>query len=107
MEAKEDTLHLLTQSQRELQLFLKTNNNQNHQKIELYGNPTTKGLNHFQPDGRRDSVADGWKVTEMQCGVERKPQWRNGWSHIQVWWTKIRRDTLGESKASLRSERTA
>ena len=35
-------LRLLTQPQRELQLYLKTNNNQNCQEIRLYGSPTTK-----------------------------------------------------------------
>ena len=37
-------LHLLEQPQRELQLDLKANDSQNHQKIELYGSPTTKDL---------------------------------------------------------------
>ena len=44
MEAWVDMLHLLMQLQRELQPFLKTNNNQNCQKIELYGNLTSKDL---------------------------------------------------------------
>ena len=37
-------LHLLTQPQRELQLYHKTNNNQNCRKIKLYGSLTTKDL---------------------------------------------------------------
>ena len=37
-------LHLLEQPQRELQLDLKANDSQNHQKIELYGSLTTKDL---------------------------------------------------------------
>ena len=44
MEAWVDTLCLLAQPQRELQLYLKTNNNQNCQKIKLYGSLTTKDL---------------------------------------------------------------
>ena len=39
-----DTLHLLTQPQRDLQLNLKTDNTQNCQKTKPYGSPTTKDL---------------------------------------------------------------
>ena len=44
MEAWVNTLCLLAQPQKELQLNLKSNNTQNCQKIELYGIPTTKDL---------------------------------------------------------------
>ena len=42
VEMKVDMLHLLAQPQKELQLDLKTDNTQNHQKIELYGSLTPR-----------------------------------------------------------------
>ena len=47
-------LRLFAQPQKELQLHLKINNNQNHQKIRLHGNLTTT----FIQMGRRGG--DGW-----------------------------------------------
>ena len=43
--------HLLAQPQQKLQLDYKKNISQNHQKIKLYGSPTTKELkSHIQTD---------------------------------------------------------
>ena len=44
MEAYVDTLRLLEQPPKELQLNLKTSNTQNCQKIKLYGSHTAKDL---------------------------------------------------------------
>ena len=44
METKVNTLHLIAQPQKELQIDLRTSNTQNRQKIELYGSLTTQDL---------------------------------------------------------------
>ena len=60
---------------KELQLNLKTNDNLNCQKIELYGSPTTKDLK--KPHSSR------WVGgMETQSGMGR---WWSGLSHIYVW----------------------
>ena len=56
MEAWVDTLCLLAQPQRELQLYLKTNNNQNCLKIELYGSPATNDLKESHSSRQVGSV---------------------------------------------------
>ena len=50
-----------------LQLYLKTNTTQNHQKIELYGSPTTKDLK--KPQSSR-IYRERQRGKEMQCGIE-------------------------------------
>ena len=79
-------LHLLAQLQKESQLDIKTNNTQNHQKIELYGNATTKDLKKQHSSRQVGGV-------QTPCGAERQQQ-QNGWSHIHMRWIKIRRGTL-------------
>ena len=44
MEAQVNMLHFFAQLQKKIELDLKTNTTQNHQKIKLYGNLTTKDL---------------------------------------------------------------
>ena len=100
-------LCLLTQPKKELQTGLRTNNTQNHQKIELYGNQITKDLK--KPLSSRwiggAEMQKGQRATEMQCGTE---GWRlNGQSYIHVWWIKMGRDTLGASDASPGPDHTA
>ena len=99
MEAQVNMLHLFVQQklQPKLQASLKTYNTQNYQKIELYGSLTTKDL--------KKSHSSRWVgVPEMLRGVER---WQNRWSHIHMWWIKIRRDTLEAKDPSPRSDHTA
>ena len=68
-------LHLLAQLQKKLQLNYKTNVTQNHQKMKLYGSPTTKHLK--KPHSSREV-----RGTEMQREVERHgatgAAWRGG-----------------------------
>ena len=82
-------LDLLMQPQKELQLYLKTNNAQNCQKIELYGSLTAKDL-------KKPHSSGGIGGAEMQCVMARQ-QRQNRWSHIDVWWIEIRRDASGAS----------
>ena len=82
---------LLTQQQKELQLDLKTNKTQNYQEIKLNGSPTTKDL-------KKPCLSRQVGEAEMRRDTERQQQ--NGQSPIQVWWIKIRRDTLGASNCS-------
>ena len=57
------------QPQKELQLDLKTNNTQNHQKIKLYGSPTTKNLK--KPHSfRRVGGAEGQRGRDTETGRE-------------------------------------
>ena len=56
MDAQVNKAHVLAQPLQKLQLDYKTNITQNHQKIELYGSPTTKELkksNHHTGGGWR------------------------------------------------------
>ena len=70
--------HLLTQPKQKLQLNYKTIITQNHQKIEHYGSPTTRGLK---------------EVTFIQMGRRgRDGKMQNGQSHTHVWWIKVERD---------------
>ena len=67
-------LHLLTQPQKELQLDLKTNNTQNHQKIKLHGSPTDQGFKEvtFIQMERRGGVTEMSREEqsrEVQRGV--------------------------------------
>ena len=65
-------LCLLVQPQKELQLDLKTNNTQNHQKIELYGSPTTKDLEViFIQMGRRGRNAEMGREAQ-RCSVTQR-----------------------------------
>ena len=68
---------------------LKTKNNQNCQKIELYGSPTTKELKKKHssiPVGRTDMDSRGG-VDAQQGSAWRTVTgggWQSGWSHICV-----------------------
>ena len=84
-----DTLHLLMQPQKELQPDLKTNNTQNHQKIELYGSPTTTDL--------KKTHSSSWSCRNGQRGGE---VWKGCGS-------RNKRDTLEVSDPSPRPDRTA
>ena len=70
-------LRLLMQPQRELQLYLKTNNTQNCQKIKLYGSLTTEDLK--KPHSSRQEGG-----AELRYGVERLQWWRNAVPHSHV-----------------------
>ena len=89
-------LCLLPQPQKKLQLDIETSNTLNHQKIKLYGSPTTKDMK--KPHSSR------WV-----SGAEtlRREEQQNEQSHIHVWWIKIRRYTLGVSDPSPSPDHTA
>ena len=60
---------------------LKTNNNQNCQKIKLYRSPTTKELkkkHSSRPVGGVETGGSGGEDSWQVCG------WQTGQSHIQV-----------------------
>ena len=101
-----DTLLLLVQPQRELQLFIKINNNQNHQKIKAYESPKTKDLK--KPHSSRQVGGAESRIwqrgAETPCGAQRQQQRR---FHIHVQWIKIGREILAASDPRCRPDHTA
>ena len=71
-------LRLLTQLQQKLQVGYKTNITQIHQKIELYGSPTTKDLKKPH-SSRRVGEAEMWKDRERWRGLGRHED-------LEWWW---------------------
>ena len=107
MEAQVNTLYLLAQLQQKLQLDYKTNITQIRQKIELYGNATTKDLKKPR-SSRWVGGAETWRKearrgTEKLSGTERQ---QSGQSHTHLLWIKIRRDTSGAKDPSPRPDRS-
>ena len=92
-------LHLLMQPWKKLKLHLKTGNTQKHQKIELYGSPTTKDLKKPH-SSRLVGGAESQRFCEDTVAAAEQ-------SHIHVWWIEIGQDTLGVSNPSPRPDCTA
>ena len=82
MEAKVDTLCLLAQPKEGQQQIKKTKNNQNCQKIKVYGSPTNKELKKKHSSSLVGGAEMGsWGGENLwQDG-----SWWNGQSHIWVW----------------------
>ena len=71
---------------------LKTKNNQNCQRIELYGRPTTKELKKKLSSRAEGGVEMGnWGGKDSRQGSS----WQAGWSHI---WVQINREEQLGSK---------
>ena len=77
----------LVQPQKELQLDMKTNNNQNHQKIKLYGSLTPKDLKKAH-SFRWVGGVESQRLVEKRGDVLwcREVVAVKHWSHIQVGW---------------------
>ena len=69
-------------TQRRLTTSLKTKNNQNCQKIELCGSPTTKVLNtKYSSRLVGGAETDSWGTEDVQ----QDGGWQSGQSHIRLW----------------------
>ena len=109
MEGEIHTLHLLMQTQEELQLDLKANNTKRHQKIKLGGSLTNKNLKKIH-SSRLVGGAQTQRWAERcgdRCGMERQRRQQKRQSHTPVWWIKIGRATLGANNPSPRTDCTA
>ena len=70
---------------------LKTKNNQNYQKIKLYGIPTTKELkkkHSSRPEGGTETGSQGGEDLSDKEWLEnqdgRGDSWQTGWSHTRM-----------------------
>ena len=98
-------LHLLAQLQKKLQLDLKTNNTENHQKTELYGNPTTKDLKKPH-SSRQVGEAETQRLVE-RCGDAVWCREAVKWAVPHLCVTKLRRDASGSQDPSPWPDRSA